>query len=90
MSACSFGKQIRMQRCDVLKVELPNAAWGTLKSSPVDHHIRLRMQAACHLLDTTALSVKELASKLGCDAPYYFSRIFQKILGSPRWPSGVR
>jgi len=51
-------------------------------SSPVDHHIRLRMQAACHYLDTTALSVKELASRLGYDDPYYFSRIFQKILGS--------
>ena len=50
-------------------------------SSPVDHHIRLRMQAACHYLDTTALSVKEVAAKLGYDDPYYFSRIFQKTLG---------
>jgi AraC-like DNA-binding protein len=50
-------------------------------SSPVDHHIRLRMQAACHYLDTSALSVKEVAAKLGYDDPYYFSRIFQKILG---------
>ena len=43
-------------------------------SSPVDHHIRLRMQAACHYLDTTALSVKEVAAKLGYDYPYYFWR----------------
>ena len=50
-------------------------------SSPVEHHIRLRMQAACHLLDTTALSVKEVAAELGYDDPYYFSRIFQKNLG---------
>jgi AraC-like DNA-binding protein len=50
-------------------------------SSPVDHHIRLRMQAACHYLDTTALSIKEAAAKLGYDDPYYFSRLFQKILG---------
>ena len=50
-------------------------------SSPVDHHIRLRMQAACHYLDTSALSVKEVAAKLGYDDPYYISRIFQKILG---------
>jgi AraC-like DNA-binding protein len=48
-------------------------------SSPVEHHIRLRMQAACHYLDATALSVKEVAAKLGYDDPYYFSRIFQKI-----------
>jgi AraC family transcriptional regulator of arabinose operon len=50
-------------------------------SSPVEHHIRLRMQSACHYLDTTALSVKEVAAKLGYDDPYYFSRIFQKTLG---------
>jgi AraC-like DNA-binding protein len=50
-------------------------------SSPVEHHIRLRMQTACHSLDTTALSVKEVAAKLGYDDPYYFSRIFQKIIG---------
>jgi AraC-like DNA-binding protein len=52
-------------------------------SSPVDHHIHLRMQAACHYLDSTALSIKEVAAKLGYDDPYYFSRIFQKILGCP-------
>jgi hypothetical protein len=39
------------------------------------------MQAACHLLDTTALSVKEVAAELGYEDPYYFSRIFQKTLG---------
>ena len=50
-------------------------------SSPVEHHIRLRMQAACHYLDATALSIKEVAAKLGYDDPYYFSRIFQKTLG---------
>jgi YesN/AraC family two-component response regulator len=41
------------------------------------------MQAACHYLDSTALSIKEVAAKLGYDDPYYFSRIFQKILGCP-------
>jgi methylphosphotriester-DNA--protein-cysteine methyltransferase len=38
------------------------------------------MQAACHLLDTTALSVKEVAAALGAPEPYYFSRICQQIL----------
>ena len=50
-------------------------------SSPVEHHIRLRMQAACHYLDASALSIKEVAAKLGYEDPYYFSRIFQKIIG---------
>ncbi len=50
--------------------------------SPIEHHIRLRMQAACHLLDTTAMSIKEIAGHLGYDDPYYFSRIFRKVTGS--------
>ncbi len=50
--------------------------------SPIDHHIRLRMQAACHLLDTTAMSIKEIAVHLGYEDPYYFSRIFRKVSGS--------
>jgi AraC-like DNA-binding protein len=54
-------------------------------SSPVEHHTRLRMQAACHHLDTTSLQVKEVAAKVGFSDPYYFSRVFQKTLGySPR------
>jgi len=40
------------------------------------------MQAACHLLDTTAMSIKEIAGHLGYDDPCYFSRIFRKVTGS--------
>lgn len=54
---------------------------GQTGSSPVGHHIRLRMQAACQALDTTAWSVKEVAAKLGYDDPYHFSRTFRKIIG---------
>jgi transcriptional regulator GlxA family with amidase domain len=49
--------------------------------SPVGHHIRLRMQTACHLLDTTSWSIKEVAARLGYDDAYYFSRIFRKTIG---------
>ena len=49
--------------------------------SPVEHHIRLRMQAACHWLDTSTASVKEVAGKLGYQDQYYFSRIFRKMIG---------
>ncbi|MFZ4599857.1 MAG: helix-turn-helix domain-containing protein [Terrimicrobiaceae bacterium] len=49
--------------------------------SPVEHHIGLRMQAACHLLDTRAMSVKGVAVELGYDDPYYFSRCFRRVLG---------
>jgi AraC-like DNA-binding protein len=52
---------------------------------PVEYYIRIRIQEACRLLDTTALSVKEIAEQLGFDDPYYFSRSFKKIVGlAPR------
>jgi YesN/AraC family two-component response regulator len=30
----------------------------------------------------TQLSVKEIAHQVGCADPYYFSRLFKKIVGS--------
>ena len=48
--------------------------------SPVDHFIQLKMQHACQLLDVTPLYVKEIAQQLGYQDPYYFSRIFKKIM----------
>ena len=47
--------------------------------APIDYFIRLRMQHACHLLDETILSVKEVAATLGYDDPFYFSRIFKSV-----------
>lgn len=52
---------------------------------PVTFHIRLRIQYACLLLDTTPLSIKEVAVKMGYPDPYYFTRIFHKFMGlSPK------
>jgi AraC-like DNA-binding protein len=47
--------------------------------SPIDYFIRMRMHAACQLLDTTDLSVKQVASALGYDDALYFSRLFCSI-----------
>lgn len=53
--------------------------------SPVEHLLRLRIQRACQLLDTTGLRVNEIATEVGWDDPYYFSRCFRRITGqSPR------
>jgi len=49
--------------------------------SPVEHHIALRVQAACRLLVTTSLSVKEISYEIGYEDPFYFSRLFVKIMG---------
>ena len=53
--------------------------------SPIDFYIRLRMKEACKLLRSFDTRVQEAASALGYNDPYYFSRIFKKVIGvSPR------
>ncbi|MFK7977344.1 MAG: AraC family transcriptional regulator [Halioglobus sp.] len=53
--------------------------------SPVRHFLNMKMEHACHLLDSTALSVKGVAAALGYEDQLYFSRLFTKTVGiSPR------
>lgn len=53
--------------------------------APLEYFSRLRIQRACQYLDLTELRIKEIASSLGYDDPYYFSRVFNKVMGlSPR------
>jgi AraC-like DNA-binding protein len=53
--------------------------------SPLDYFIQLKIQNACRLLDHTHLNIKEIAQRIGYDDPYYFSRIFRKVMNlSPR------
>ncbi len=56
--------------------------------SPIDYLIRLRMHRACQMLDTTGLSVKEIATRLGYEDPLYFSRLFRTVNDVP--PSEYR
>jgi len=46
---------------------------------PVDYLIRLRMQRAVQLLNTTQLCVKEIAVRVGYPDQFYFSRAFKQI-----------
>lgn len=48
--------------------------------SPIDYFIHLKIQRACNLLDTTNFSIKEIAAQIGYADPFYFSRIFKKIV----------
>jgi AraC family transcriptional regulator of arabinose operon len=50
--------------------------------SPTEYFIHLKMQRACRFLTLTALSVKEISSRLGYSDQYYFSRIFHKVMGT--------
>jgi AraC-like DNA-binding protein len=53
--------------------------------APIDFLIRLRVQHACRLLDTTELPVKEVAERVGYPDPYYFTRCFRRVMGrAPR------
>ncbi|MFF2885247.1 AraC family transcriptional regulator [Paenibacillus sp. NPDC057967] len=49
--------------------------------SPIDYLLRIRMEkAACLLLDTEA-SIREIAAYVGYADPYYFGRMFKKMIG---------
>ena len=39
------------------------------------------MERACYLLDTYDQPVAEIARGLGYEDPYYFSRLFRKVMG---------
>lgn len=56
-----------------------------VQRSPVDFYIHLKMQEACKYFKMTNMLVYEVSKKLGYQDPYYFSRIFKKVIGiSPR------
>jgi AraC-like DNA-binding protein len=53
--------------------------------SPIKHFINMKMEHACHRLDSSELSIKAIAAELGYEDQLYFSRQFSKTIGqSPR------
>lgn len=49
--------------------------------SPHQYHLNLRLNKAKELLDSTALSINEIAYQTGFDSAFYFSRFFKKKNG---------
>ncbi|MFZ5757482.1 MAG: helix-turn-helix domain-containing protein [Pseudomonadota bacterium] len=49
--------------------------------APIQYFIHLRMEHACRLLDMSDAPVHRIARQLGYDDPYYFSRLFRKVIG---------
>jgi len=47
----------------------------------MDYFIRLRLHRACQLLDTTELSIAQIAARVGYDDSFYFSRHFKAVHG---------
>ena len=48
--------------------------------APLEYFSILKIQRACQYLDLTNMRIKEIASKVGYNDPYYFSRVFHKIM----------
>jgi AraC-like DNA-binding protein len=49
--------------------------------TPIQHFIHLKMQHACQLLDSSPDPVKRIAAAVGYEDPYYFSRLFKRVIG---------
>lgn len=53
--------------------------------SPIEYFNHLKVQKACQFLQFTPMRVKEIAHQLGIEDPYYFSRLFAKVMSmSPK------
>lgn len=53
--------------------------------SPLSYFSLLKIQQACFMLDDTDMKINQISVKLGINDPYYFSRLFSKIMGiSPK------
>ena len=48
---------------------------------PIEYLNHLKIQKSCQYLQFTDLRIKEIASKIGIDDQYYFSRLFNKTMG---------
>jgi AraC family transcriptional regulator len=48
---------------------------------PHQYLVRLRIDRACELLETTHLSVYEIASAVGFNDPSYLARVFRRTIG---------
>jgi len=54
-------------------------------TSPIQHFINMKIQRACFYLDNTEKTIKVIGEELGYSDPYYFSRLFKKVIGiSPK------
>lgn len=49
----------------------------------IEVHTKLRINKAIDLMRNTSLNVSEISDRLDYKNPYYFSRVFKKVLGEP-------
>ncbi|MCG8393547.1 MAG: AraC family ligand binding domain-containing protein [Pseudomonadales bacterium] len=56
--------------------------------TPMQAFQRIKISHACYLLDITDDTVVQIAARLGYDDPYYFSRLFKRVMDVS--PAGYR
>lgn len=49
--------------------------------TPINDFIQMKIERACHLLDISDKSIVTIGLELGYEDAYYFSRVFNKIMG---------
>lgn len=59
-----------------------------VQTSPINYLIKIRLSHAKELLETTDLSIKNVALNVGYEDVYHFSKIFKKYYGCP--PSVIK
>lgn len=52
------------------------------KVSPMQYVLQQRVALASSLLTETSMPLKNIAESVGCPDPYYFSRLFKKMMGT--------
>lgn len=88
-SSISFMQKNLDKRLSVLDIATVNKISASYLSNlfrsstgiaPIDYFIQLKIQRACKLLQNQRIKVKDVAHAVGYDDPYYFSRIFKKLM----------
>ena len=51
--------------------------------SPLAYFNQLKIEHACKMLRETDMKINQICYKIGIEDPYYFSRLFSKIVGIP-------
>lgn len=67
--------------CSLSKFHFAHRYKALTGYAPLQHFTHLKVEHACHLLDSTELSVGEISFQLGYDDPLYFSRVFKRVTG---------
>lgn len=67
----------------VSRSHLYRAFISNMGRSPIDYLTQYRIDEACALLKSSALSIAEIAVSVGFFDPFYFSRVFKKNVGVP-------